>query len=129
MNTLVRKFPKIEQTYSRRQMLEMNILLMQAFFPENFTDKEIEILLHYCSLHEDGKPLLTKENKEEVARLAKLKSLATLNEYNKRLRNKYGLTFNARTGLWGINPVLYVPKDYSEVQLVVTLKQRNALAD
>lgn len=109
-------------------MLEMNILLMQAFFPESFTEKEIEILLHYCSVYEDNKPLLTKENKEKVAELAKLKGIATLNEYNKRLRNKYGLTFDSKTKQWTINPVLYVPSGYDEVQLVVNLKQRDALA-
>ena len=129
MSTLVRRFPKTEQLYSRRQMLEMNILLMQAFFPENFTEKEIEVLLHYCIIHEEGTPLLTKENKEKVAKMAKLKGIATLNEYNKRLRNKYGLTYDSKTRLWGINPILYIPEKYDEVQLVVNIKQRNALVN
>lgn len=126
---LTRRFPKegIEVSYNRKQFLEMNILIMQAFFVEEFTAKELEILTHYCHLYKDGEELLSKENKEKVVQLAKLKSVATLNEYNKRLRNKYGLVYNPKRKDWTINPVLFIPEEYDELELVINIK-RNAVA-
>ena len=38
-----RRFPRTDITYSRKQMLEFNILIMQALFPEAFTEKERKI--------------------------------------------------------------------------------------
>ena len=40
-----RRFPRTDITYSRKQMLEFNILIMQALFPEAFTEKERKILV------------------------------------------------------------------------------------
>ena len=126
---LIRKFPKegVNVSYSRKQFLEMNILIMQAFFLESFTPKELEILTHYCNLYDDQEVLLSPKNKKRVVELAKLKSVATLNEYNKRLRNKYGLVYSPKQRDWIINPVLFIPKEYDELELVINIKQ-NALA-
>ena len=43
-----RRFPRTDITYSRKQMLEFNILIMQALFPEAFTEKERKILVELC---------------------------------------------------------------------------------
>ena len=98
---------------------------MQAFFPEPFTDKEIDILVQYCMVHKEGEPLLTKEKKAQVVEKAKLKNTATLNEYNKRLRNKHGLVFKGRQ--WTLNPILFIPDGTKELQLLIVVKD-NALA-
>lgn len=98
---------------------------MQAFFPEPFTNKEIEILVQYCMVYKDGETLLSKENKAKVVEKSKLKSIATLNEYNKRLRNKHGLVFKGRQ--WTLNPILYIPDSAKELQLLIVVKD-NALA-
>jgi len=124
---LTRKFPKegISISYSRKQLLEMNILLMQAFFLENFTPKELEILLHFCNLYEEDKDLFSKHNKERIVELAKLKNTATLNEYIKRLRNKYGLTYSVQKKAWIVNPVLFIPPEFDELELVINIKQND----
>jgi hypothetical protein len=126
---LTRKFPKEGHnvSYSRKQLLQLNILLMQSFFLEDFTPKELEILTLYCNLYSKDEPLLSKENKKKVVELAKLKNVATLNEYNKRLRSKYGLVYDPRSRDWTLNPVFYIPEECDELELQINLKQ-NALA-
>lgn len=123
-NTLIRRFPKsgTDVFYNRKQIIEMNILLMQPFFPEPFTNKEIEILVAYNLCYKVDEPLLTKANKEFVVEKTKLKNITTLNEYNKRLRNKYGLI--VKKGLWTLNPILVIPEGTKELQLTVVVKER-----
>lgn len=123
-NTLVRRFPKsgTDVFYNRKQMIEMNILLMQPFFPEPFTNKEIEILVAYNLCYKADEALLTKQNKEFVVEKTKLKNITTLNEYNKRLRNKYGLII--KKGQWTLNPILIIPEGTKELQLTVVVKER-----
>ena len=125
--TLNRRFPKsgTEITYSRRQMLELNIMLMQVFFPEPFTQKEIEVLVAYCMVHIPGTNILSRPNKAEVVKRCNLKGATSLNEYNKRLRNKYGFIYSK--GEWILNPVLYLPAEAEEVTLIVNIKQRDVL--
>jgi hypothetical protein len=114
---LNRTYPATPITLNRKQLLEMNILLLQAFFPQEFTDKEREILLQYLLCLDESLSIHDKEVKLRVTEKCKLKSTASLNVYNERLRDKQAFIIKGKE--WIVNPLLYVPKETTKYNLKV----------
>lgn len=125
MKKLIRTFPKVETSYSFKQLVELNVLIMQAFLPEALTNKEKDILVAYCLISTTPKDVFSKATKQAVILATGLKNFTTLNEYNKRLRNKMAFVFKDR--IWQINPMFVVPNDISELELSINIKNRDAL--
>ena len=104
---LNRTYPATPITLNRKQLLEMNILLLQAFFPQEFTDKEREILLQYLLCLDESLSIHDKEVKLRVTEKCKLKSTASLNVYNERLRDKQASKFYTQKTFYPVKGFFY----------------------
>lgn len=124
MKILKRTFPKTRNAYSYKQMLELNVLIMQAFLPEAFTNKERDILVLYCIHSKQPSDVFSKPVKRAVMRDAGLKNGVTLNEYNKRLRNKLGFIYNTTIKDWQINPMFMIPDNVDGLELSLIINKR-----
>lgn len=128
MKILKRKIPKVNNTsYSLKQMIELNCIIMQAFLLEPLTNKEKDILVWYCYHYSSDKTVFSKDTKEAVLKSSGLKNIVTLNEYNKRLRNKRAFIYVPSIRSWTINPIFLIPKDIDSLELTITINKRNAL--
>lgn len=112
-----------EKGYSLKQLIELNILIMQAFLPEALTNKERDILVEYCLASKSPTDVFTKEVKAIVMEKSKLKDNITLNEYNKRLRNKHAFVVG-KGNVWQINPMFIVPHNIDLLELSILIKKR-----
>lgn len=123
---LRRRYPNTEGiTFSRKQSLELNILLMQSFLPQSLTERERSVLVQYL-LSPNQDDLFSSENKEFVRAAVKFKTIEVLNEYNRKLRNKQA--FVPRGSKWVINPVLNIPLGTTKYNLNVEWGIRNEAA-
>lgn len=120
-----RKFPKNDVTYSRKQMLEFNILIMQALFPESFTEKERKILVELC-LHLDPNEAITKALKWRIMEATNVEEMNTLNTFIRNITLKQGIIRNPKARKeFIVNPVLYVSEDATEVNININLKRHD----
>jgi hypothetical protein len=127
MKILKRTFPKTRNAYSYKQMLELNILIMQAFLPEAFTNKERDILVLYCMHSKSPKDVFSRATKQAVLKASGLKDGITLNEYNKRLRNKMGFIYSTAIKDWQINPMFMIPDYVDGLELSLIINKRDVL--
>lgn len=97
---------------------------MQAFLPEPFTNKERDILVLYCIHSKQPKDVFSRAVKQAVMKDAGLKNGVTLNEYNKRLRNKLGFIYNTTIRDWQINPMFMIPDYVDGLELALIINKR-----
>lgn len=120
-----RKFPKNDITYSRKQMLEFNILIMQALFPEPFTEKERKILVE-LSLHLEPNEAITKPLKWRIMEATNVEEMNTLNTFIRNISLKQGIIRNPKERKeFIINPVLYLREDTTELNIIINLKRHD----
>lgn len=120
-----RKFPKNDITYSRKQMLEFNILIMQALFPEPFTEKERKILVELC-LHLGSNEPITKPLKWKIMEATNVEEMNTLNTFLRNIALKQGLIKHPKSKKeFIVNPVLYLHEDATELSIIINLKRHD----
>ncbi len=111
---LIRKYAN-DLAFTRKHVIELNLLLMECFFPQRFTDSERKVLVEYLLL--ETVDLFSKESKEIIMKNCKLRNLKVINVYNQRIRNKGG--FIVKEGVWILNPMLVLPKNISAYELQI----------
>jgi len=120
-----RRFPRTDITYSRKQMLEFNILIMQALFPEAFTEKERKILVELCQNLGPNEPI-TKTLKWRIMELTNVEEMNTLNTFLRNIAMKQGLLYTTKSKRQLIiNPVLYLDEDVTEINININLKRHD----
>ena len=120
-----RRFPRTDITYSRKQMLEFNILIMQALFPEAFTEKERKILVELCQNLGPNEPI-TKTLKWRIMELTNVEEMNTLNTFLRNIAMKQGLLYTTKNKRQLIiNPVLYLAEDVTELNININLKRHD----
>jgi prophage tail gpP-like protein len=120
-----RRFPRTDITYSRKQMLEFNILIMQALFPEAFTEKERKILVELCQNLGPNEPI-TKTLKWRIMELTNVEEMNTLNTFLRNIAMKQGLLYTTKSKRQLIiNPVLYLAEDVTELNININLKRHD----
>lgn len=120
-----RRFPRTDITYSRKQMLEFNILIMQALFPEAFTEKERKILVELCQNLGPNEPI-TKTLKWKIMELTNVEEMNTLNTFLRNIAMKQGLLYTTKSKRQLIiNPVLYLAEDVTELNININLKRHD----
>ena len=120
-----RRFPRTDITYSRKQMLEFNILIMQALFPEAFTEKERKILVELCQNLGPGEAI-TKTLKWKIMELTNVEEMNTLNTFLRNIAMKQGLLYTTKNKRQLIiNPVLYLAEDVTELNININLKRHD----
>ena len=119
-----RKFPNNQElSFSWKQAVELNIMLMDPFFNQQLTNREREII-YWAVLHTESGEAEGVELKQKILDSAKMSNMATLTEYFSKLRCKHCFIYNPKKRRWEINPIFRIPKDVTKFSLNIELNVR-----
>ena len=119
-----RKFPNNQElSFSWKQAVELNIMLMDPFFNQQLTNREREII-YWAVLHTENGEAEGVELKQKILDSAKMSNMATLTEYFSKLRGKHCFIYNPKKRRWEINPIFRIPKDVTKFSLNIELNVR-----
>lgn len=120
MSTTKRKFPKEgnDIRYTRKQMLEMNILIMQAFF-EPFTAQELNILLETAIRLNDVNDYISIPLKYELMEVCKISEITSLNTKIREIEEKRGFIKDGKK--YRLSPILFLKKDVTKVSITIDI--------
>ncbi len=107
---LKRKFLKSSLQYEK--LLRLNIDLMDSIFNTKLTNREKQVVFQYTLLGGE----LNKANKELVRSNCNFKTLAVVDEYNKRIRDK-GIYIKAK-GIETVDPKFMIPKTTNDKKII-----------
>ena len=92
-----RKFPNNQElSFSWKQAVELNIMLMDPFFNQQLTNREREII-YWAVLHTESGEAEGVELKQKILDSAKMSNMATLTEYFSKLRGKHCFIYNPKS--------------------------------